>query len=144
MRALELLKKSKMPKNMLVQQTKRRSAAEQASFFPNDSYAATNHHQPHHQHHHHNHDVPDYDEMYRRFVVDFEKKQAEARKTIKVEPFKRLTETRAREHTRHEEYAYESNSNFDAKGGNCIDRLSELATPLIACRMKDISSFLKF
>jgi hypothetical protein len=42
------------------------------------------------------HDVPDFDAMYKKFIIELETKKAENRKHTKIEPFNLLTEERFR------------------------------------------------
>lgn len=42
------------------------------------------------------HDVPDYDALYRKFIIEMEQRKADNRKNTKQEPFTLLTESRTR------------------------------------------------
>ncbi|CAF1013326.1 unnamed protein product [Brachionus calyciflorus] len=105
MRALELLKNSKMPNNMALYEEKKKLEQERAKLYIKEmsklqkkvdqslKKRATSATKSRKQK---THDVPDFDAMYRKFVIELETRKAENRKNTKAEPFLLLTESRTR------------------------------------------------
>jgi hypothetical protein len=94
-RAMEMLKKSKLPKNLELQHKKNRIKRMNnmlQSKEVNDDYKR------HHEHHHvaKYHDVPNYDELYRKFMTEFEFKKAQKKKNTTVKPFVLRSASRTR------------------------------------------------
>lgn len=106
MRAIELLKQSKLPNNMQLQEEKKKLEQERAKIFIKEvsklqkkidkslerRARSANRNKPSRK----SHDVPDFNTMYKKFVIEMEMKKAENRKNTKSEPFVLLTETRTR------------------------------------------------
>ena len=98
MRALELLKQSKMPHNLELQQNKKLLEMERNEYFIQemnrlqkeleDKEGIKNNRKTH--------EIPDYDELYRKFVIEMENKKNMNRKSIKAEPFVLLAASRTR------------------------------------------------
>jgi hypothetical protein len=93
-RAVELLKQSKMPHNMELQEKKKQFEYERNQFFIKEMNrlqreAELNRSQKSGlgKSKRKSYEVPDYDELYKKFVIEFERKKALARKNTKVEPF---------------------------------------------------------
>ena len=89
MRSLELLKQSKMPHNLELQQNKKLLEMERNEFFIREMNRLQKEveNKETKKNDLKTHEVPDYDELYKKFVIDMEKKKAGNRKSIKVEPF---------------------------------------------------------
>jgi hypothetical protein len=89
MRSIELLKQSKLPHNMEMQEAKKLLEMEQNQMFIDEinrlqkeidiKEAKINQRKTH--------EIPDYDEQYRKFTVELENKKNKNRKHIKTEPF---------------------------------------------------------
>lgn len=124
-RALELLKQSKLPNNMQLQEEKKKLEQERAKIYLKEisrlqkkidmslerrTNSANKNKAPRKSH-----DVPDHNNLYKKFTIDMEMKKAENRKDIKSEPFVLLTETRTRP---------PKEENLAPKRSNSISRLS--------------------
>ena len=101
-RALELLKQSKLPQNMEMQNEKKKLEQERNEILLSEmnrikkeiekkelrkkKYKFT-------------HEVPDYDALYKKFIIELEMKKAQNRKHTKVEPFVLRSESRSRKNS---------------------------------------------
>lgn len=89
MRSLELLKKSKLPHNMEMQEAKKLLEIERNQMFINEinrlqkeidiKESKINKRKTH--------EIPDYDELYKKFTIELENKKNQNRKHIKTAPF---------------------------------------------------------
>jgi hypothetical protein len=109
-RADELLSQSKMPKNMELVEQKKLLEQERELFFMKEmnrlnkernrmaasSSASNSSSARNKMKMNKSHDVPDYDAMYKKFIIELETRKAKNRKHTKVEPFNLLTEERFR------------------------------------------------
>lgn len=100
MRALELLRQSKLPHNMELQNEKKQLEEEKNQFFikeMNKLQRQMNRKQSRKKNtRRHSHEVPDYDTLYKKFIVELENKKNQNRKHVKAEPFVLETALRGR------------------------------------------------
>lgn len=95
-RAVELLKQSKLPHSMELNEKKKKLEYERSQFFMQEMNRLQKEAENSKDKPKKSYDVPDYDELYKKFVIEFERNKAKARKNTKVEPFI-LSESRVRE-----------------------------------------------
>ncbi len=98
MRSLELLKNSKLPHNMELQEAKKLLEMERNQMFIDEmnrlqteidfKESKINPRKTH--------EIPDYDEQYRKFVIELENKKMQNRKAIRTEPFTLRAASRTR------------------------------------------------
>lgn len=101
MRALEMLKKSKLPQNMELLEAKKLLEMEQDQMFANEmnrlqkeidmKESKINKIKTH--------EIPDYDECYRKFIIELENRKNQNRKNIVPQPFVLRAESRTRKKT---------------------------------------------
>lgn len=90
MRALEMLKESKLPNNMGLMEEKKLLEMERNQLFMtemNRMHKELNDKELQQANLRKNHDVPDYDEQYKNFTIQLEKRKAFNRKNTKAAPF---------------------------------------------------------
>jgi hypothetical protein len=129
-RAIELLKQSKMPPNMELLEKKKQLEYERNQFFikeMNRLQKEAEHNAKNHegQHKRKSYEVPDYDELYRRFVIEFERKKALSRKHTKVEPFT-LSESKIKEGKCYKDIEQDENLDISKSRPNSMARLSKI------------------
>ena len=101
MRALELLRQSKLPHNMELQNEKKQLEEEKNQFFIKEMnklqrQMAKKESKKARSTRRHSHDVPDYDSLYKKFIVELENKKNQNRKHVRAEPFVLETASRTR------------------------------------------------
>ena len=127
-RAIELLKQSKMPPNMELLEKKKQLEHERNQFFIKEmnrlqKEAEENAKAKGGQYKRKSYDVPDYDELYRKFVIEFERKKAMSRKHTKIEPFT-LSESRVKEGKCYKDNEQDESLNASKSRPNSMARLS--------------------
>jgi hypothetical protein len=127
-RAIELLKQSKMPPNMELLEKKKQLEYERNQFFIKEmnrlqKEAEENSKTHGGQHKRKTYEVPDYDELYRKFVIEFERKKALSRKHTKIEPFT-LSESRVKEGRCYRDNEEDESLNVSKSRPNSMARLS--------------------
>jgi hypothetical protein len=125
MRALELLRQSKLPHNMELQNEKKQLEEEKNQFFVkemNKLQRQLNKKQSRKKVTRRlSHDVPDYDTLYKKFVVELENRKSQNRKHVKAEPF--VLETALR--TRNCNETHNHNENPRMTRSSSMSRLSK-------------------
>jgi hypothetical protein len=104
MRAIELMKKSKLPHNMELQEEKRKLEEERNRLFMEEMtrlQQEVEEKELTRKHPRKSYEIPDYDALYRKFIIELETKKAHGKKNTKTEPFVLRSSMQARK-CRHE------------------------------------------
>lgn len=125
-RALELLKQSKLPHNMELQEEKKMLEVERNQMFIKEMNRLQRELNEKEKKRRHKffHDIPDHDAKYRKFIIELETRKAYNRKNTQAKPFNLMSGTRARD-CEHESFYKASTQPSFARSSSSMSRLSK-------------------
>ncbi len=130
MRAIELLNQSKLPHNMELLEEKKLLEIERNQLFideMNRLQRELSEKEKHNSSIRKTHQVPDYDELYKKFTIEMETKKAVNRKNTRTVPFvlKSASRTGCRKGCAHKDHLNQSQVKFN-RSNSSMSRLSKI------------------